>query len=143
MIFFTRLTLVLGILFFTMNSGLAQTMYKYKIVFKDALLKQQEEVKSFLQKYSANTIINNINPNETIFTSPKQINIEILSGKLEKLKAPVKSIDLLDIAVVIQETERIATPVTNKEVQDKSSKSIQKQTEMKPKQIFAEPNRRY
>ena len=141
---FTKLTLVLVIFILARNTGHAQVMYKYKIVFKSAVADQPNEAKLFLQRYSSTNLINGFNVDEAIITSLKQINKNVLSGKLEKLKAPVKSIDLLDIIVNTSSSERSATaPVSEKEIQDKTTKSQQQQIEMKNKQVFAEPNRRY
>jgi hypothetical protein len=142
--FFLRLTIVLGICSFSLKTGYAQTMYKYKIVFKEEVSMQSEEAKTFLQKYTSNSFSNSLNSNELIIISAKQINKDIFSGKLEKLKAPVKSIDFLDIVVNTPSTERNTTaPISEKEVLDKSTKSQQQQLEIKNKQVFAEPNRRY
>lgn len=141
---FTKLTLVLVIFIFTRNTGHAQVVYKYKIVFKSAVADQPDEAKLFLQKHSSTNLINGFNVDEAIITSLKQINMNVLSGKLEKLKAPVKSIDLLCIEANTPATEkRVTTPVSEMEIQDKAAKSQQQQIEMKDKQVFAEPNRRY
>jgi hypothetical protein len=92
--FITLLSLVTVVIFSALQQSYAQKTNHYKIVFEQSL---SQETKVFLHKLSNSAeVIYDTVEYSAIVSTAAIVDKNILKGKLDKLKSPVKSIDLMD-----------------------------------------------
>jgi hypothetical protein len=140
--FITLLSLVTVVIFSAMQQCYAQTTNHYKIVFEESL---SPETKLFLHKLSNSAeVIYDTVENSAIVSTAATVDKKILKVKLDKLKSPVKSIDLMDndLKTNVFEESTSATP-TQTEIQKKITKTQQQQIERQNKPASSSPYRRY
>jgi hypothetical protein len=104
--FITLLSLVTVVIFSALQQSYAQKTNHYKIVFEQSL---SQETKVFLHKLSNSAeVIYDTVEYSAIVSTAAIVDKNILKGKLDKLKSPVKSIDLMDDDFKIQTPQKIA-----------------------------------
>jgi hypothetical protein len=130
------------LLFFSaLQQSYAQKTNHYKIVFEQSL---SQETKVFLHKLSNSAeVIYDTVEYSAIVSTAAIVDKNILKGKFDKLKSPVKSIDLMDDFQNSNSTENSSTSSNLKEIQDKTAKSKEQQLERQMKPVSNEPNKRY
>ena len=139
--FITLLSLVTVVIFSALQQSYAQKTNHYKIVFEESL---SPETKVFLHKLSNSAeVIYDTVEYSAIVSTAAIVDKNILKGKFDKLKSPVKSIDLMDDFQNSNSTENSSTSSNLKEIQDKTAKSKEQQLENSNKMKPSEPNKRY
>ena len=125
--FITLLSLVTVVIFSALQQSYAQKTNHYKIVFEQSL---SQETKVFLHKLSNSAeVIYDTVEYSAIVSTAAIVDKNILKGKFDKLKSPVKSIDLMDDFQNSNSTENSSTSSNLKEIQDKTAKSKEQQLE--------------
>jgi hypothetical protein len=140
--FITLLSLVTVVIFSALQQSYAQKTNHYKIVFEQSL---SQETKVFLHKLSNSAeVIYDTVEYSAIVSTAAIVDKNILKGKFDKLKSPVKSIDLMDndLKTNVFEESTSATP-TQTEIQKKITKTQQQQIERQNKPASSSPYRRY
>ncbi len=140
--FITLLSLVTVVIFSALQQCYAQKTNHYKIVFEQSL---SQETKVFLHKLSNSAeVIYDTVEYSAIVSTAAIVDKNILKGKFDKLKSPVKSIDLMDndLKTNVFEESTSATP-TQTEIQKKITKTQQQQIERQNKPASSSPYRRY
>ena len=140
--FITLLSLVTFVIFSALQQSYAQKTNHYKIVFEQSL---SQETKVFLHKLSNSAeVIYDTVEYSAIVSTAAIVDKNILKGKLDKLKSPVKSIHLMDndLKTNVFEESTSATP-TQTEIQKKITKTQQQQIERQNKPASSSPYRRY
>ena len=140
--FITLLSLVTVVIFSALQQSYAQKTNHYKIVFEQSL---SQETKVFLHKLSNSAeVIYDTVEYSAIVSTAAIVDKNILKGKLDKLKSPVKSIDLMDndLKTNVFEESTSATP-TQTEIQKKITKTQQQQLERQNKPASSSPYRRH
>lgn len=139
--FITLLSLVTVVIFSALQQSYAQKTNHYKIVFEQSL---SQETKVFLHKLSNSAeVIYDTVEYSAIVSTAAIVDKNILKGKFDKLKSPVKSIDLMDEFHNSNATENSSTSSNLKEIQDKTAKSKEQQLENSNNKKPSEPNKRY
>jgi len=139
--FITLLSLVTVVIFSALQQCYAQKTNHYKIVFEQSL---SQETKVFLHKLSNSAeVIYDTVEYSAIVSTAAIVDKNILKGKFDKLKSPVKSIDLLDDFQNSNATGNSSTSSNLKEIQDKTAKSKEQQLENSINMKPSEPNKRY
>jgi hypothetical protein len=139
--FITLLSLVTVVIFSALQQSYAQKTNHYKIVFEQSL---SQETKVFLHKLSNSAeVIYDTVEYSAIVSTAAIVDKNILKGKFDKLKSPVKSIDLMDDFQNSNSTENSSTSSNLKEIQDKTAKSKEQQIERQNKPASSSPYRRY
>jgi ATP-dependent Clp protease ATP-binding subunit ClpA len=130
------------LLFFqSLQQSYAQKTNHYKIVFEQSL---SQETKVFLHKLSNSAeVIYDTVENSAIVSTATTVDKNILKGKLDKLKSPVKSIDLLDEIQNSNPAENSSTTPDLNEIQDKATKVKEQQLDNSNKKKPSEPHKRY
>lgn len=140
--FITLISLVTVVIFSALQQSYAQKTNHYKIVFEQSL---SQETKVFLHKLSNSAeVIYDTVEYSAIVSTAAIVDKNILKGKFDKLKSPVKSIDLMDndLKTNVFEESTSATP-TQTEIQKKITKTQQQQIERQNKPASSSPYRRY
>lgn len=140
--FITLLSLVTVVIFSALQQSYAQKTNHYKIVFEQSL---SQETKVFLHKLSNSAeVIYDTVEYSAIVSTAAIVDKNILKGKFDKLKSPVKSIDLMDndLKTNVFEESTSATP-TQTEIQKKITKTQQQQLERQNKPASSSPYRRH
>ena len=129
-------------LFFSaLQQSYAQKTNHYKIVFEQSL---SQETKVFLHKLSNSAeVIYDTVEYSAIVSTAAIVDKNILKGKFDKLKASVKSIDLINSEATTISTEKSTTTPTQTEIQKKAAKSQQQQLERQNKPVSSSPYKRY
>ena len=139
--FITLLSLVTVVIFSALQQSYAQKTNHYKIVFEQSL---SQETKVFLHKLSNSAeVIYDTVEYSAIVSTAAIVDKNILKGKFDKLKSPVKSIDLMDEFHNSNATENSSTSSNLKEIQDKTAKAKEQQLENSNKKKPSEPYKRY
>ena len=139
--FFTKLLMVSTITLFYASNLYSQSIYTYKILFKQDVSRQIEEAKTYLQKlFNSNILSYSIDDNSLIVSTSKAIDKNILSGKLDKLRTPAKLIELVETPVEDSAQKLNTTSSNQQEILNKAEKSKQLQKERQPS---SQPYRRY
>jgi hypothetical protein len=139
--FITLISLVTVVIFSALQQSYAQKTNHYKIVFEQSL---SQETKVFLHKLSNSAeVIYDTVEYSAIVSTAAIVDKNILKGKFDKLKSPVKSIDLMDDFQNSNSTENSSTSSNLKEIQDKTAKSKEQQIERQNKPASSSPYRRY
>ena len=139
--FITLLSLVTVVIFSALQQSYAQKTNHYKIVFEQSL---SQETKVFLHKLSNSAeVIYDTVENSAIVSTSATVDKNILYGKLDKLKSPVKSIDLMvnDLKTNVFEKSSSTSP-TQTEIQKKAAKTQQQQLERQNMPASSLPYRR-
>ena len=139
--FITLLSLVTVVIFSALQQSYAQKTNHYKIVFEQSL---SQETKVFLHKLSNSAeVIYDTVEYSAIVSTAAIVDKNILKGKFDKLKSPVKSIDLMDDFQNSNSTENSSTSSNLKEIQDKTAKSKEQQLENSNNKKPFEPYKRF
>ena len=140
--FITLLSLVTVVIFSALQQSYAQKTNHYKIVFEQSL---SQETKVFLHKLSNSAeVIYDTVEYSAIVSTAAIVDKNILKGKFDKLKSPVKSIDLMDDDLKTNVLEKSSsTSPTQTEIEAKAAKSKEQQLERQMKPVSNEPNKRY
>jgi hypothetical protein len=141
--FITLLSLVTVVIFSALQQSYAQKTNHYKIVFEQSL---SQETKVFLHKLSNSAeVIYDTVEYSAIVSTAAIVDKNILKGKLDKLKSPVKSIDLMDDDLKTNVLENLLQLLQHKQKYRKKlpKPSQQQQIERQNKPASSSPYRRY